>query len=135
AVARAHSRGGIVAARDLLPTRSVCPLAAMVIRPGGGGDAHRSPPDARTQLHGAMADGGDRLRQLAPGHRLARAQNGSSSGAAGDDRVTALERGVILYDQDCGFCKWSLDKILAWDRSKRLRAVPIQSDEGERLLA
>ena len=21
---------------------------------------------------------------------------------------------VVLYDQDCGFCKWSLDKILAW---------------------
>ncbi len=45
------------------------------------------------------------------------------------------ERDVILYDQDCGFCKWSLNKILAWDRSKRLRPVPIQSDEGERLLA
>jgi predicted DCC family thiol-disulfide oxidoreductase YuxK len=41
---------------------------------------------------------------------------------------------VILYDRDCGFCKWSLDKILAWDRSKRLRSVPIQSEEGERLL-
>jgi predicted DCC family thiol-disulfide oxidoreductase YuxK len=42
---------------------------------------------------------------------------------------------VVLYDRDCGFCKWSLDKILAWDRAKRLRAVPIQSEEGERLLA
>jgi predicted DCC family thiol-disulfide oxidoreductase YuxK len=42
---------------------------------------------------------------------------------------------VVLYDRDCGFCKWSLDKILAWDRSKRIRAVPIQSEEGERLLA
>ena len=42
---------------------------------------------------------------------------------------------ILLYDQDCGFCKWSLEKILAWDRSKRLRAVSIQSEEGERLLA
>jgi predicted DCC family thiol-disulfide oxidoreductase YuxK len=42
---------------------------------------------------------------------------------------------VILYDQDCGFCKWSLDKILAWDRSRRLRPVAIQSEEGGRLLA
>ena len=42
---------------------------------------------------------------------------------------------MLLFDRDCGFCKWSLDKILAWDRSKRLRAVPIQSDEAERLLA
>lgn len=42
---------------------------------------------------------------------------------------------VLLYDRDCGFCKWSVDKILAWDRAKRLRAVAIQSDEGGRLLA
>ncbi len=42
---------------------------------------------------------------------------------------------VILYDEDCGFCKWTLDKILAWDRPKRLRAVPIQSKEGAQLLA
>ena len=42
---------------------------------------------------------------------------------------------TVLYDQDCGFCKWSLDKILAWDRSRKLRPVPIQSDEGQRLLA
>jgi predicted DCC family thiol-disulfide oxidoreductase YuxK len=42
---------------------------------------------------------------------------------------------VILYDEDCGFCKWSLDKILAWDRSWRLRPIAIQSDEGGRLLA
>ncbi len=42
---------------------------------------------------------------------------------------------TVLYDEDCGFCKWSLDKILAWDRSHKLRPVPIQSEEGQRLLA
>ena len=42
---------------------------------------------------------------------------------------------TVLYDRDCGFCRWSLDKILAWDRRRRLRPVAIQSDEGERLLA
>ena len=42
---------------------------------------------------------------------------------------------TVLYDEDCGFCKWSLDKILAWDRSRKLRPVPIQSEEGQRLLA
>jgi predicted DCC family thiol-disulfide oxidoreductase YuxK len=41
----------------------------------------------------------------------------------------------ILYDENCGFCKWSLDKILAWDRRRRLHPVAIQSDEGQRLLA
>ena len=42
---------------------------------------------------------------------------------------------VVLYDEDCGFCKWSLNKILAWDRSRRLRPVPIQSEGGQHLLA
>ncbi|HKJ35816.1 MAG TPA: DCC1-like thiol-disulfide oxidoreductase family protein [Solirubrobacterales bacterium] len=42
---------------------------------------------------------------------------------------------VVLYDSDCGFCKWSLNKILAWDRDRRLRPVAIQSEEGQRLLA
>ncbi len=41
----------------------------------------------------------------------------------------------VLYDEDCGFCKWSLDKILLWDRRESLRPVAIQSPEGERLLA
>ncbi len=42
---------------------------------------------------------------------------------------------VVLYDRDCGFCKWSLNKLLAWDRYRRLRPVAIQSEEGDRLLA
>ena len=42
---------------------------------------------------------------------------------------------TLLYDEDCGFCKWSLDKILSWDRSRKIRPMPIQSQEGQRLLA
>jgi predicted DCC family thiol-disulfide oxidoreductase YuxK len=42
---------------------------------------------------------------------------------------------TVLYDSDCGFCKWSLDKVLAWDRDDRLRPVAIQSPEGQELLA
>jgi predicted DCC family thiol-disulfide oxidoreductase YuxK len=42
---------------------------------------------------------------------------------------------TVLYDRDCGFCRWSLDKILAWDRRRVLRPVAIQSEEGQRLLA
>ena len=41
----------------------------------------------------------------------------------------------MLYDADCGFCRWSLDKILQWDRRRRVRAVAIQTVEGDRLLA
>ena len=42
---------------------------------------------------------------------------------------------VVLYDADCGFCRWSLAKLLAWDRRGRLRPVAIDSAEGLRLLA
>jgi predicted DCC family thiol-disulfide oxidoreductase YuxK len=51
-------------------------------------------------------------------------------------RVTRASRPwPVLYDQDCGFCRWSLDKILLWDRRGALRPVAIQSAEGARLLA
>lgn len=42
-------------------------------------------------------------------------------------------RAIVLYDRDCGFCRWALDKVLAWDRG-RLRPVEIQGVEGQRLL-
>jgi predicted DCC family thiol-disulfide oxidoreductase YuxK len=40
----------------------------------------------------------------------------------------------VLYDRDCGFCRWSMDKILWWDRRRRLHPVPLQSDEADALL-
>jgi predicted DCC family thiol-disulfide oxidoreductase YuxK len=42
---------------------------------------------------------------------------------------------IVLYDSDCGFCRWSLAKLLAWDRRQRLRPVAIQSAEGQWLLS
>jgi predicted DCC family thiol-disulfide oxidoreductase YuxK len=51
------------------------------------------------------------------------------------DREEKEKSAVILYDADCGFCKWGVDKILAWDRHRVLCPVAIQSDEGARLLA
>ncbi len=42
---------------------------------------------------------------------------------------------VVLYDADCGFCRWSADTLLAADRRRRLRSVAIQSPEGDELLA
>jgi predicted DCC family thiol-disulfide oxidoreductase YuxK len=41
---------------------------------------------------------------------------------------------VLLYDADCGFCRWAIDRLLAWDRAKRLRVVPLQDAEADRLL-
>ena len=42
---------------------------------------------------------------------------------------------TVLYDLDCGFCRWSIGRLLAWDRAGRLRPLAIQSAEGQRLLA
>jgi len=46
---------------------------------------------------------------------------------------------TVFYDEDCGFCKWSTSKILAWDRlggrAPHLRAVSILSAEGAATLA
>ena len=42
---------------------------------------------------------------------------------------------MILYDADCGFCRWSLGKILGWDRRGHLRAVALQEPEADALLA
>ena len=42
---------------------------------------------------------------------------------------------TVLYDRDCGFCRWSIGRLLAWDRAGRLRPLAIQSAEGQRLLA
>ncbi len=41
---------------------------------------------------------------------------------------------AILYDADCGFCMRSLSRIIRLDRRGRLRAVAIQSEEGQALL-
>jgi predicted DCC family thiol-disulfide oxidoreductase YuxK len=42
---------------------------------------------------------------------------------------------TVLFDCECGFCRWSVAKLLAWDRAGRLRPLAIQSEEGQRLLA
>ncbi|MBJ7457083.1 MAG: DUF393 domain-containing protein [Thermoleophilia bacterium] len=44
-------------------------------------------------------------------------------------------RASLLYDADCGFCRWCVARVLTWDRRRALRPVPIQGPEGEALLA
>ena len=46
-----------------------------------------------------------------------------------------MAQATLLYDRDCGFCRWCLGKVLAWDRRRSLRPIALQSDEGARLLA
>jgi predicted DCC family thiol-disulfide oxidoreductase YuxK len=44
-------------------------------------------------------------------------------------------RAVLLYDEDCGFCRWSVSKLLAWDRRRNLlRPVALQDAEADALL-
>jgi predicted DCC family thiol-disulfide oxidoreductase YuxK len=44
------------------------------------------------------------------------------------------DRTLVLYDDDCGFCRWSADKLRRWDRHGRLRFAAIQSATGQRAL-
>ena len=45
-----------------------------------------------------------------------------------------MDRPLILYDDDCGFCKWMVQWFLMWDRKGRLRTLPIQSPSADPLL-
>jgi predicted DCC family thiol-disulfide oxidoreductase YuxK len=45
-----------------------------------------------------------------------------------------MKRAVLLYDSDCGFCRWSMAKVLRYDRRGRLRAVALQDPEAGELL-
>ena len=45
------------------------------------------------------------------------------------------ERWILIYDADCGFCRWSLARVLALDRAHRLRPVALGTPEADALLA
>ena len=46
-----------------------------------------------------------------------------------------MPQATLLYDRDCGFCRWSLAKVLAWDRRRAVRPVALDSPEAEQALA
>jgi predicted DCC family thiol-disulfide oxidoreductase YuxK len=46
-----------------------------------------------------------------------------------------VDRATLLYDDDCGFCRWVAAKMLRWDRGRSLRASPLQGREAEALVA
>ena len=45
-----------------------------------------------------------------------------------------MDQAVLLFDEDCGFCRWATGKLLAWERRGHLRAVALQDAQAERLL-
>jgi predicted DCC family thiol-disulfide oxidoreductase YuxK len=46
-----------------------------------------------------------------------------------------MARAKVIYDADCGFCKFSLALLLAWDRGGALGILALGSPEADRLLA
>ena len=46
-----------------------------------------------------------------------------------------MDRLALVYDDDCGLCRWILGIILRWDRARRLRAVALSSPEAKELLS
>jgi predicted DCC family thiol-disulfide oxidoreductase YuxK len=42
---------------------------------------------------------------------------------------------IVLYDGECGFCRWTVAWALERDRNQVLTVAPIQSSTGARLLA
>ena len=53
----------------------------------------------------------------------------------GADGEPGEQRWRVLYDGDCGLCKWLLCGLLAWDRPRRLHPLALQRPESEELLA
>jgi predicted DCC family thiol-disulfide oxidoreductase YuxK len=49
--------------------------------------------------------------------------------------MSNLSAVTLIYDSDCGFCRWSLGKVLAWDRRRAVRPVALGTPEANRLLA
>jgi predicted DCC family thiol-disulfide oxidoreductase YuxK len=41
---------------------------------------------------------------------------------------------LVLYDADCGFCRWSLARLLWLDRAHRLRPVALGTAQADALL-
>jgi predicted DCC family thiol-disulfide oxidoreductase YuxK len=46
-----------------------------------------------------------------------------------------VDHAKLLYDDDCGFCRWIAATILRWDRRGSIRALRLQGPEAEALLA
>ena len=43
-------------------------------------------------------------------------------------------RWAVLYDAECGFCKWLLSGLLWWDRAARLHPIALQRSEADNLV-
>jgi predicted DCC family thiol-disulfide oxidoreductase YuxK len=46
-----------------------------------------------------------------------------------------MTRSTVIYDSDCGFCRWTLALLLRADRHRRLRPLALGKPEADELLA
>jgi predicted DCC family thiol-disulfide oxidoreductase YuxK len=51
------------------------------------------------------------------------------------DPTVPDRRWIVVYDGNCGFCKWLLSYLLAWDRAVQLRPLALGTPEADRLLS
>ena len=49
-------------------------------------------------------------------------------------RRVGMMHAVLLYDSDCGFCRWLVDKVLVWDRRGRVKSMELQDGKADSLL-
>ena len=99
----------------------------------GGGEG--APADGPLGVDGAVAGirpavgGVERVHDLLPqGCGRHEAETSYTRGPATMTRV------ILIYDPDCGFCRWCLGKVLAWDRRRAVRPVALGTEEANRLL-
>lgn len=48
--------------------------------------------------------------------------------------VTQVARPVLLYSDDCRFCRWAARTVAAFDRGQQLAFLPLADEEAGRLL-
>jgi predicted DCC family thiol-disulfide oxidoreductase YuxK len=53
----------------------------------------------------------------------------------GSQPVSGVHRWTVLYDEDCGFCRWSLGVLLRADHRCQLQPVALQSPDAQAPLA
>lgn len=46
-----------------------------------------------------------------------------------------MTQSIVIYDADCGFCRWTLALLLRADRHRRLRPLALGAPEADALLA
>ena len=94
-----------------------------------GGD---SGGERRTGIAGVVPE--RLLEPKAPGGaRIGKVRPVQAAILSDADTLAGVRRITVLYDDDCGFCRWSADWIRRGARG-RADIAPIQSEEGQQLL-